>query len=602
MDLILTVIADPNGTNMVNHTKAFAKASGTLGRSDKNDWVLPDPERIISSTHCRVEFTDGKYHLVDTSTNGVFVNEASSPLGNGVKHPLADGDILGLGEYKVRVSLRAPQTPKANLPDGLDSVDFLDGSDKTTFSASMAPQLEAQAKAQQFDDFLEAKPSVKPAPNSDWGFAAGDCVQPTPSATSPTDPLSLFDAKPSEPMGGFGQQSATNAGGWDDDWWKDGSTSDHATPTSHNFQAPAAASPGSTPNQPPGDPFAKPFAPAAQGNNSVPVTGSEPWASGATAPQPSAPYAPAGASTIDALLGGTAPLPTPAASGPAFSTQNNPFAASAAIAHGAAITSPNSINAPGETQAISQGAQQATSQPVPVPAPEPQQPPAQAIHGANHPAQNLHAAQMNLAAATGSGAEQPALQQALGLSQAPSEHKGTLINQVAAIVKETTHRLIDLLRARNSIKNELRVQRTMIQSVDNNPLKFSANAADALNSMFANNSNAFMSPLEAVQDSFDDLSDHQVAVLAGMRAAYDAMFKHFSPSALESRFNQSNSLLASKQAKNWAAYCEHYQALCRDRESTYEDLFGEEFAAAYEKQLTDLKNARALSRRSKTHQ
>jgi type VI secretion system protein len=170
-----------------------------------------------------------------------------------------------------------------------------------------------------------------------------------------------------------------------------------------------------------------------------------------------------------------------------------------------------------------------------------------------------------------------------------------LVPEVAFIVNETINRLIDLLRARSSIKNELRVQRTIIQITDNNPLKFSASATDAINTMFSSENQAFMRPSDAVKSSFDDLSDHQVAVLAGMRAGYDTMLRHFDPEALDKRFNNPSSLLSNKKAKNWEAFEHYYAMLKRDGEASYELLFGDNFATTYEKQLAELQTARNLT-------
>src|SRR5690554_7152302 len=81
------------------------------------------------------------------------------------------------------------------------------------------------------------------------------------------------------------------------------------------------------------------------------------------------------------------------------------------------------------------------------------------------------------------------------------------------MLNETVAKLIDLLRARTTIKNELRVQHTLIQSSHNNPLKFSGNATEAIRLLFGGVASSFMSPVEAIRDGFDDLSDHQLAVL-----------------------------------------------------------------------------------------
>jgi type VI secretion system FHA domain protein len=202
-------------------------------------------------------------------------------------------------------------------------------------------------------------------------------------------------------------------------------------------------------------------------------------------------------------------------------------------------------------------------------------------------------------AAPGAGASSVDVRQLaslMGLNNISDDQLDSLMPEVSGIVNEAVTRLIDLLRARTAIKNELRVQHTMIQTVDNNPLKFSANAEDALKMMFSRDASAFMRPQDAVRDSFDDLSDHQVAVLKGMHAAYDTMFKHFDPDNLKQHINARDSLLGNKDAKNWVAFEQYFKALKSDYETTYNQLFGEEFARAYEKQLAELKNTRALNR------
>ena len=72
-----------------------------------NDWVLPDPERYLSGTHARVDFRAGSYIVVDTSSNGTYVNDATEPLGKFHEYTLQDGDFLRLGNYEFRVSIDA---------------------------------------------------------------------------------------------------------------------------------------------------------------------------------------------------------------------------------------------------------------------------------------------------------------------------------------------------------------------------------------------------------------------------------------------------------------------------------------------------------------
>ena len=86
-------------------TKVFGVHGGTIGRSTDNEWILPDPERYLSGKHVRVDFRAGNYILVDTSSNGTYVNGAQVPLGKYHDYQLRDGDYVRLGEYELLVSI-----------------------------------------------------------------------------------------------------------------------------------------------------------------------------------------------------------------------------------------------------------------------------------------------------------------------------------------------------------------------------------------------------------------------------------------------------------------------------------------------------------------
>lgn len=72
-----------------------------IGRGSDNDWVLPDPQRTISKHHCVIEATTDGAWVVDTSTNGVFVNNADQPIGPSGQQPLRNGDRLQIGRVHV---------------------------------------------------------------------------------------------------------------------------------------------------------------------------------------------------------------------------------------------------------------------------------------------------------------------------------------------------------------------------------------------------------------------------------------------------------------------------------------------------------------------
>jgi type VI secretion system protein ImpI len=105
MPLRLRVISD-NRIDLGNeHTKEFAACGGTIGRKSDNDWVLPDAKFYVSGRHALIDFQGGTYYLVDTSRNGVYINNADAPVGRGHPQRLFDGDRLRLGEFDVLVEI-----------------------------------------------------------------------------------------------------------------------------------------------------------------------------------------------------------------------------------------------------------------------------------------------------------------------------------------------------------------------------------------------------------------------------------------------------------------------------------------------------------------
>ena len=85
--------------------KEFGVNGGTIGRSLESDWSLEDSNRYLSSRHAAIDYRSGSYYVIDTSTNGVFVNESETPIGRTKPQRLFHGDRLRLGEYVIRVDL-----------------------------------------------------------------------------------------------------------------------------------------------------------------------------------------------------------------------------------------------------------------------------------------------------------------------------------------------------------------------------------------------------------------------------------------------------------------------------------------------------------------
>ncbi|HXI47712.1 MAG TPA: type VI secretion system-associated FHA domain protein TagH [Steroidobacteraceae bacterium] len=105
MALRLRVVSEHSTRLGALATKVFGVHGGTIGRATDNEWILADPERYLSGKHARVDFRAGTYVLVDTSSNGTYVNGAQVPLGKYHDYTLKDGDYVRLGEYELLVSI-----------------------------------------------------------------------------------------------------------------------------------------------------------------------------------------------------------------------------------------------------------------------------------------------------------------------------------------------------------------------------------------------------------------------------------------------------------------------------------------------------------------
>jgi type VI secretion system FHA domain protein len=168
-----------------------------------------------------------------------------------------------------------------------------------------------------------------------------------------------------------------------------------------------------------------------------------------------------------------------------------------------------------------------------------------------------------------------------------------LARSFGEILRVVVAGVMDVLQARQRIKNEFRMEMTSFKPAANNPLKFSANVDDALHNLLVKRNAAYLGPVEAFEDAFDDLRNHQMAMLAGVRVAFQAMLEKFDPDALQEQFDRDlkkGALLSMPgKLRYWDLYRERIRDMVQDSETSFRELFGEEFATAYEAQLARLK-------------
>ncbi|WP_153773324.1 type VI secretion system-associated FHA domain protein TagH, partial [Pseudomonas sp. MNR3A] len=111
----------------------------TIGRSPDNDWVLPDPERLVSSNHCVIQFRDGRYYLTDSSTNGVELVHAGVRLRRGNSEPLMDGEVIRIGEYEIQARIDSGFSLEESRQPGAQSFEALMAGQATPSEPPLAP-------------------------------------------------------------------------------------------------------------------------------------------------------------------------------------------------------------------------------------------------------------------------------------------------------------------------------------------------------------------------------------------------------------------------------------------------------------------------------
>ncbi|WP_025130794.1 type VI secretion system-associated FHA domain protein TagH [Pseudomonas sp. PH1b] len=509
MSLCLTITSYHKITPGQCPEKLMDQGVMAIGRSSDNDWVLPDPERLVSARHCVIQYRDGRYYLTDNSTNGVELVRAGIRMRRGNSELLEDGEVIRIGDYEISAR-----------------IDFnLSRAQAEAFSGDSANSFEA----------LMGRQSAPP---------------------TPIEPISLA------PVAHF-----------------QGASAQDTFPDLFDFLAPSATPPATQPDHVPAEQHDfRPPAPTA-----VPQPVPQP------APQPLA--APA-ASVIPEdwdLFGDTPPRSAPFPEAP-------PVAPRAALPLAEVAQFPAEMLQP---------------QPQPQPQPEPvavAEVPVAVVASAPvapvapvAPAAAPAAPAAVAAVAAPATAAQPDLLQAFlrgaGLDQLridPQQAQAQM-ESLGRSYRLMVEGLIDVLRARSSLKGEFRMQQTMIRPVENNPLKFAPNVDEAMLLLLRHSNQAFMAPDQAVQDSFDDLRAHQLAVMAGVEAAIKHLLGRFEPGELEARMSKpgglGNLFSGSRQAQNWQQFTALYKQISQEAQDDFQDLFGREFSRAYEEHTHRLRRS-----------
>lgn len=428
-------------------TKTFDRVGGAIGRSADADWILPDPEKIVSSTHAVISFEAGSYSITDYSTNGLFINRSVEALGKGQTRMLQDGDYLQIGEYEIEVAVEDHQVTQTEAVNtDTYSSPIINGGDQPN------------TRSQMVDNHTSA-------------------------ISSPIEPQAFQTAD-------FNQQPVSG------------------NPLNESYSAPPLKQTQATP------PIPDDWNPEVNHSVQQPLTASA-TAEAAVAPQLNQQQAPVN----------MAPQPS-------LHTQTH------AESHSSQSAMP--VN-PQSTEACL----------------------AELMRGLG-----LNTAEIQLAT-------QPEFYHRLG-----------------AALRLSLQGMLDILRARASMKSEFRVMQTTIRTQENNPLKFSINVDEAIRNLFARQIPGFLSWDQAIQECFKDMSSHELALMAGTEGAVNAVLAQLNPEHFTSDEQQGRSLEkwipVAKKAKSWDKYQEQYKKVNEELGHGSGKRFSEEFAEAYEAQLTAL--------------
>ena len=187
-----------------------------------------------------------------------------------------------------------------------------------------------------------------------------------------------------------------------------------------------------------------------------------------------------------------------------------------------------------------------------------------------------------------------ALMRGMGLGEISNKRSAEEVAELAgAMLREATAGAMNVLMARALTKRESRLDMTMISSQANNPLKFFPDADSALMQMMNGTMPGYMAPQRAFANAFDDIRAHELAIMAGMRAALAGVLKRFDPQAIEARLAEptvmDKVLASNRKAKMWDRMVDLYGQLAREADDDFQRLFGEAFSVAYEEQVQRLR-------------
>lgn len=235
----------------------------------------------------------------------------------------------------------------------------------------------------------------------------------------------------------------------------------------------------------------------------------------------------------------------------------------------------------------------------PKPRPEvapPSPPPRQAANhqAPNHQAANAQAAAPQAAPRPVATADDARLAKAFlrgaGLAETTLKDPEKTLERIGEALRATVSGLRQTLIARASIKDEFRIEQTLLRPAGNNPLKFSLDDDDALATLLGEGRRGSMAAEAAIAEAFDDLRVHELATISAMQAAVRVLLAQFGPEVIEGKVVASALHIhpAQRRAAAWEAFVQHHRTITQALSDDFDSVFGKAFARAYEEAIDKL--------------
>ena len=175
-----------------------------------------------------------------------------------------------------------------------------------------------------------------------------------------------------------------------------------------------------------------------------------------------------------------------------------------------------------------------------------------------------------------------------GLDKATCDWSTEQLHTAGQLLALFANGTVELLSSRSILKREVKADMTVLLDRENNPLKLLPDGSAALRQMFGLPFPGFMTPPSAVEDAFHDLQAHQIAMVAGMRAALNDVLLRFSPERLAERDLPSRYeayLPVLRKLRLWNRYERMHHETMLAVEDDFSAVFGRSFLRAYDDEV-----------------